>query len=121
MGQLPTIMFMLFEDASRPIEYVEGKATGATNVTGAEWANREAEFWIHLVPADSVVLVPSDDAIAFPLGESADFRPLLPGGVVLLVGAHTDESNRRYEPLLALVAFGHGLDPFFKSPRPVSP
>jgi prepilin-type N-terminal cleavage/methylation domain-containing protein/prepilin-type processing-associated H-X9-DG protein len=47
--------FMLFEDASRPIEYVEGKATGRTNVTGAEWANREAEFWIHLLCGPRII------------------------------------------------------------------
>ncbi len=47
--------FMLFEDAGRPIEYVEGKATGNTNVTGAEWANREAEFWIHLLCGSRII------------------------------------------------------------------
>ena len=47
--------FMLFEDASRPIEYVEGKATGSTNVTGSEWASRHAEFWIHLLCGPRII------------------------------------------------------------------
>ena len=46
---------MLFEDAGRPIGYVEGKATRATNVSGAEWANREAEFWIHLLCGPQII------------------------------------------------------------------
>ncbi len=41
--------FMLFEDAGRPIEYVEGSATGKTDVSGSEWASRHAEFWVHVV------------------------------------------------------------------------
>ena len=40
--------FMLFEDGGRPIEYEVGKSTGGTSVTGSEWANEYAEFWIHL-------------------------------------------------------------------------
>jgi len=41
--------FMLFEDAGRPLEYEDGRATGRTDVTGSQWANKDAEFWIHVV------------------------------------------------------------------------
>jgi prepilin-type N-terminal cleavage/methylation domain-containing protein/prepilin-type processing-associated H-X9-DG protein len=45
--------FMLFEDAGRPLKYLENRRRGDPNVTpkepisGAEWASAEAEFWIH--------------------------------------------------------------------------
>jgi len=41
--------FMLFEDAGRPIEYRHGSTTGGTSVSGSQWANEDAEFWIHTV------------------------------------------------------------------------
>jgi prepilin-type N-terminal cleavage/methylation domain-containing protein/prepilin-type processing-associated H-X9-DG protein len=48
--------FMLFEDAGRPIEYREGRATGRTDVTGARWADRNAEFWVHLLCGGSPII-----------------------------------------------------------------
>jgi len=42
--------------AGRPIEYYRGKRTGRTDVTGAEWSNRAAEFWIHLICGDSPII-----------------------------------------------------------------
>jgi prepilin-type N-terminal cleavage/methylation domain-containing protein/prepilin-type processing-associated H-X9-DG protein len=55
--------FMLFEDSSRPIEYENGKATGNRNVTGAEWANRKAEFWIHLLCGPRIINCTNDNEI----------------------------------------------------------
>jgi len=48
--------FMLFEDAGRPIEYFGAKRTGRTDVTGAAWASRRAEFWIHFLCDDSPII-----------------------------------------------------------------
>jgi prepilin-type N-terminal cleavage/methylation domain-containing protein len=40
--------WMLFEDAGRPLLYVQGRLTArSSNVSGAGWANDEAEFWVH--------------------------------------------------------------------------
>jgi prepilin-type N-terminal cleavage/methylation domain-containing protein/prepilin-type processing-associated H-X9-DG protein len=47
--------FMVFEDAGRPIEYRGGRPTGRTDVTGAEWANRHAEFWVHLLCGPKII------------------------------------------------------------------
>ena len=48
--------FMLFEDSARPYEYQAGHATGNANVSGARWADDEAEFWIHTVCATARVI-----------------------------------------------------------------
>jgi len=40
--------FLLFEDAGRPKRYDDGKPTGATNVSGAEWASVHAYYHIHI-------------------------------------------------------------------------
>ena len=42
--------------AGRPIGYYHRKATGRTDVTGAEWSNRAAEFWIHLLCGGSPII-----------------------------------------------------------------
>jgi len=47
--------FMLFEDAGRPIGYEDGNVTGTANVSGAEWASRHAEFWIHLLCGPRII------------------------------------------------------------------
>ena len=39
--------FMLFEDGGRPFEYEGGQRTGRTDVTGSQWADDEAEIWVH--------------------------------------------------------------------------
>ena len=47
--------FMLFEDAGRPLKYLEGHRRGDPDaspkepISGAEWASAEAEFWIHTI------------------------------------------------------------------------
>lgn len=38
---------MLFEDGGRPYEYEDGRATGNSEVTGWQWADDEAEIWVH--------------------------------------------------------------------------
>ena len=38
--------FMLFEDSGRPLRYENGKSTGASNVTGARWADSDAPFYL---------------------------------------------------------------------------
>lgn len=37
--------FMLFEDSGRPLRYEQGKATGISNVSGAQWADSDGSFY----------------------------------------------------------------------------
>jgi len=69
--------FMLFEDAGRPIEYQEGKATGRTNVSGSRWADKDAEFWIHSVCHGSQIINCSN---------SNEIYSFHPGGANFLYG-----------------------------------
>lgn len=39
--------FMLFEDGGRPQKWVAGSLMETSGITGARWADDEADFWIH--------------------------------------------------------------------------
>jgi len=39
--------FMLFEDGGRPERWVAAQQIASSGITGARWADEDAEFWIH--------------------------------------------------------------------------
>jgi len=41
--------FLLFEDGGRPQEWVAGRKTASSGVTGSRWADNDAEFYIDII------------------------------------------------------------------------
>jgi len=83
--------FMLFEDAGRPLKYVEGGRRGDPNtspkepISGAEWASAEAEFWIHTV---------CNAAQMINCNNNNEIYSFHPGGAQFLYG----DGSVRYHP-----------------------
>lgn len=85
--------FMLFEDGGRPYEYRLGRATGRNDVTGAPWADDEAEIWVHDVCGSTQTINCSNN------NEIYSFHP---GGANFLFG---DGSARFLSQTLAAETF----------------
>ncbi len=71
---------MLFEDGGRPYEYVGGHWTGNSEVSGSQWADDEAEVWVHSV---------CDDVRVINCNNNNEIFSFHPGGANFLFGDGT--------------------------------
>ncbi len=69
--------FMIFEDAGRPLSYVDGREVG-TGVSGARWADRRSEIWTHDICGGGTQ--------AFNCNNNNEIYAFHPGGANFLYG-----------------------------------
>lgn len=69
--------FMLFEDAGRPLEYVDGQLIDGEDVNGARWASRKQEFQLKEI---------CGEAQMFNCDNKNEIYSFHPGGAMFLYG-----------------------------------
>ena len=94
--------FMLFEDAGRPLKYLENGRRGDPNasprepISGAAWASEDADFWIHHVCNTSQI---------FNCTNNNEIYSFHPNGANFLYGdgsVHFHSDNMDPEPFVSL-------------------